>query len=106
MNIGIKLSGRSVGAKPDIRVLRAQLDTTFRWKAQFREVQAKLILRNKAQQLVTGSTREPLVAAVEHVYSTIARPVPSHGASVWYTREGIKRHRKTMARKLRSIQGK
>lgn len=100
------LAGHRVAPEADIRVLGVQLDSKLRWAPHMREISAKLVIRQKAMQTITGSTWGPSLAAGRRMYSTIARPVLSHGAAVWYTPEGIKGHRKGLNAKLRSTQGK
>lgn len=106
MDAGVALAGHQVSPKTDIRVQGIQLDSKLRWAPHMRHVEAKLVIRQKALQTITGSTWGPSMAAGKHIYSAVARPVLSHGAAVWYTPEGVKGHRKGLNAKLRSIQGR
>jgi len=106
MKVGVELAGHQVDSKSDIRVLGVQLDSKLRWAAHMHHVEAKLVIRQKAMQTITGSTWGPSVAAGRQIYSAVARPLLSHGAAIWYMPQGVKGHRKGLNAKLRSVQGR
>lgn len=106
MDAKVTLAGHPVAPKTDIRVLGVQLDSKLRWAPHMRHVEAKLVIRQKALQTITGSTWGPSTTAGKQIYSAVARPVLSHGAAGWYTPKGVKGHKKGLNAKLRSIQGK
>ena len=53
MSAEVKLEGQSVG---DIRILGVRLDSTLRWQAHIRAVEAKAVHMVNALRTITGST--------------------------------------------------
>ena len=59
-----------------------------------------------AFSLITRLTWGMLLAAGRKLYIAIARPTITYGANAWYTPMTIKGYRKTIANKLKALQGK
>jgi len=106
MNASVTLAEHQIDSKFDIRVLGVQLNFKLKWAAHMRHVEAKLVIRQKAMQTITGSTWGPSMTAGKQIYSAVARLLLSHGAAIWYTSQGVKDHRKGLNVKLRSVQGR
>lgn len=106
MNASLILTDHEISAKADIRVLGVQLDSRLRWRPHLRQIEAKLVTRQKAAQIIAGSTWGSSTGASKRIYSAVSRSVMSHGAAAWYTSAEVKGHRKGVDTKLRSIQGR
>jgi hypothetical protein len=55
---------------------------------------------------ITRSTWGMSLTAGRKLYTAITRPIITYGANAWYTPMTIKGHRKTIANKLKTLQGK
>ena len=103
MSAEVKLEGQRVGPKKDIRVLDIRLDSTLRWQAHMRSVEAKAAHMVNALRTITGSTWGCSLETSKQVYETTVRPAITYRASVWHTPEGVKGHRKGISAKLQKI---
>ena len=100
----IELVECQVDAKTNIKVLDVQLNFKLRWQFHVRQLQIKLIIRTKIIQTLMRFTWEASMKVERRVYITVFRSVLAHEASAWYTSSTLKKHRKDIIRKLRSIQ--
>lgn len=104
MGVGIILTRHEMVAKSDIRVLGVQLDSKLRWKKHLRQVKTKLVIRHKGVSIIESSVFGTFVNVGKRKYTAIERPVIAHDVATWYTPAVIKRARKEVIGKLRSIQ--
>ncbi|KAF7502045.1 hypothetical protein GJ744_008305 [Endocarpon pusillum] len=56
MKAEVKLDGQEIGSKEDIRILGVRLDSTLRWQAHLRAIEAKSVHMVNALRTITGST--------------------------------------------------
>ena len=85
-------------------MLDVQLNFKLRWQSHVRQLQIKLITRTKIIQTLTRFTWKASMKVKRKVYTTIFKSVLAHETSAWYTSSTLKKHKKDITRKLRSIQ--
>jgi Reverse transcriptase (RNA-dependent DNA polymerase) len=78
----VRLEGQSVGLKTDICILGVRLDSTLRWQAHIRAVEAKAVHIVNALYIIIGSTWGCSLEAGKQVYETIVHPAITYTASV------------------------
>lgn len=85
---------------------RSSLASKLRWRSQIQQVETKLMIRHKTFQIIMSSTWESSLTTKKRIYLAILRLALSHEATMWYTSKKIKRYKKKVDSKMRSIQGR
>jgi hypothetical protein len=67
-----------------VRILRIQLDSKLRWKAQEKAIQAKMNTQMLALQRTTTSTWGATMPKARQVYQAVIRSALSYGVSIWH----------------------
>jgi hypothetical protein len=106
LNASLDLGEHTVQPESDIRVLGVRLDTALRWRPHLRAVEAQATHHVNALKAISGSTWGASLEAGCKAYCATVRPAITYGCSAWYTPAEAKGHRKGIAERLQSIQGK
>jgi len=102
--VDVTLANYEVEVKQDIKILEVQLNNKSQFRSHLRQIETKLVIKQRASQIIIKSTWNLSLATKKHIYLTISKSMLSHKTIAWYTSTKLKEDKKTITTKLRSIQ--
>ena len=71
-----------------------------------RQIEIKLIIKQKTMQMITRFTWNSSLTTNKYIYFAMTRSMLSHEIAIWYISKKIKKYRKNLNVKLKTIQKK
>jgi len=106
MRATIRIGEAEKVATDHVRVLGVQVDSKLKWGPHIARIEKKFATQSFAISRISTSTWGASFKMARLVYSSVVRPAITFSASVWYTPQGIETARKTIDRKLETLQNK
>lgn len=106
MTATINITNTTLSFKPDIQILRVQLDTKLKWHAHVKEIEKKMTKQTLALAKLTTSTWGATFARAQHIYTAVVRPAMTYGSAVWHAPKELKKTSKSMENRLSVVQNK
>jgi exonuclease III len=106
MQASIKIGETEKVATSHVRVLGVQVDSKLKWQHHLAKIEEKYASQSLAISRISTSTWGANFQMARLIYTSVVRPAIAFGASIWYTPQGIATARKTIDRKLETLQNK
>lgn len=104
MSACLQFADLQLHPKTEIRILGLQIDPQLRWGPHIKRLQEKMARQMLALSRTTASTWGATFTKSRQVYTAVIRPALTYGSPVWHTPETLRHSRKTVNKKLQTIQ--
>jgi hypothetical protein len=81
MEANVVINDKEVKPSSSVRILGVRIDSTLKWQAQLKAVDAYAMRMLTALKLITGSTWGTSTTAALRVYTTMVRPAVRYGVN-------------------------
>ena len=104
MSADITLNEHQMSVNIDLKILKVQLNFKLKWRFHLRQIEAKLINKYNATNMIENFIWNMSLTINRHKYIVIEKLTIVHGVVVWYTSFEIKNNWKEVVFKLKTIQ--